>query len=29
MSEGELVTIAGSPDLLFWDARSVKRVRKF
>ncbi len=24
MSEGELVTIAGSPDLLFWDARSVK-----
>ena len=24
MVEGELVTIAGSPDLLFWDARSVK-----
>jgi hypothetical protein len=24
MSEGELVTIAGSPDLLFWDARSMK-----
>ena len=24
MSEGELVTIAGAPDLLFWDARSVK-----
>jgi hypothetical protein len=24
MSEGELVTIGGSPDLLFWDARSVK-----
>lgn len=24
MSEGELVTVAGSPDLLFWDARSVK-----
>jgi len=24
MSEGELITIAGSPDLLFWDARSVK-----
>jgi hypothetical protein len=24
MSEGELVTIAGSPDLLFWDVRSVK-----
>jgi hypothetical protein len=24
MSEGELVGIAGSPDLLFWDARSMK-----
>ncbi|MGH8689739.1 MAG: DUF4124 domain-containing protein [Burkholderiales bacterium] len=24
MHEGELVTIAGSPDLLFWDARAVK-----
>jgi hypothetical protein len=24
MSEGELYTIAGSPDLLFWDARSMK-----
>jgi len=24
MSEGELVTIAGVPDLLFWDALSVK-----
>ena len=24
MSEGELVTIAGAPDLLFWDARAVK-----
>jgi hypothetical protein len=24
MAEGELVTIAGSPDLLFWDRRSVK-----
>lgn len=24
MSEGELVTIAGAPDLLFWDRRSVK-----
>jgi len=24
MSEGELVTIGGSPDLLFWDTRSMK-----
>jgi hypothetical protein len=24
MHEGELVSIAGSPDLLFWDARSLK-----
>lgn len=24
MSEGELLTIAGAPDLLFWDARSIK-----
>jgi hypothetical protein len=24
MSEGELITVAGEPDLLFWDARSVK-----
>jgi hypothetical protein len=24
MHEGELVSIAGSPDLLFWDARSMK-----
>jgi len=24
MREGELVTIAGAPDLLFWDARAVK-----
>lgn len=24
MSEGELLTIAGAPDLLFWDARSMK-----
>ena len=24
MHEGELATIAGAPDLLFWDARSVK-----
>ncbi|HEV3007469.1 MAG TPA: DUF4124 domain-containing protein [Burkholderiales bacterium] len=24
MVEGELVTIAGSPDLLFWDPRSLK-----
>jgi hypothetical protein len=24
MHEGEVVTIAGAPDLLFWDARAVK-----